>query len=45
MFIVAPAAGAKITGDSMIGEYFRVFISYARHHRRAGHVRNQEAQK
>ena len=29
MFIVAPAAGTKITGDSMIGEYFRVFISYA----------------
>ncbi len=29
MFIVAPAAGAKITGDSMIGEYFRVFVSYA----------------
>ena len=28
MFIVAPAAGAKITGASMIGEYFRVFISY-----------------
>ncbi len=28
MFIVAPAAGAKITGDSMIGEYFRVFASY-----------------
>jgi simple sugar transport system permease protein len=28
MFIVAPLAGAKITGDSMIGEYFRVFISY-----------------
>ncbi len=28
MFIVAPMAGAKITGDSMIGEYFRVFISY-----------------
>lgn len=28
MFIVAPSAGAKITGDSMIGEYFRVFISY-----------------
>ncbi len=28
MFIVAPAAGAKITGDSMIGEYFRVFVSY-----------------
>lgn len=29
MFIVAPIAGAKITGDSMIGEYFRVFVSYA----------------
>ena len=29
MFIVAPEAGAKITGDSMIGEYFRVFVSYA----------------
>ncbi len=29
MFIVAPVAGAKITGDSMIGEYFRVFVSYA----------------
>ncbi len=28
MFIVAPQAGAKITGDSMIGEYFRVFVSY-----------------
>ena len=28
MFIVAPTTGAKITGDSMIGEYFRVFISY-----------------
>lgn len=28
MFIVAPSAGAVITGDSMIGEYFRVFISY-----------------
>ena len=28
MFIVAPSAGAKITGDSMIGEYFRVFTSY-----------------
>ena len=28
MFIVAPAAGTKITGDSMIGEYFRVFMSY-----------------
>ena len=29
MFIVAPKAGAYITGDSMIGEYFRVFVSYA----------------
>ena len=28
LFIVAPQAGAKITGDSMIGEYFRVFVSY-----------------
>lgn len=29
MFIVAPKAGEAITGDSMIGEYFRVFASYA----------------
>ncbi len=29
MFIVAPVAGTKLTGDSMIGEYFRVFASYA----------------
>ncbi len=29
MFIVAPKTGAYITGDSMIGEYFRVFVSYA----------------
>lgn len=29
MFIVAPKAGTAITGDSMIGEYFRVFASYA----------------
>ena len=29
MFIVAPSAGTKIAGDSMIGEYFRVFDSYA----------------
>ena len=28
MFIVAPRAGEAITGDSMIGEYFRVFCSY-----------------
>lgn len=27
MFIVAPKTGAAITGDSMIGEYFRVFVS------------------
>ena len=29
MFIVAHSAGTKFTGDSMIGEYFRVFVSYA----------------
>ncbi len=28
MFIVAPSAGKVITGDSMVGEYFRVFLSY-----------------
>ena len=28
MFILAPRAGAAITGDAMIGEYFRVFVSY-----------------
>ena len=28
LFIVAPTVGTKITGDSMVGEYFRVFISY-----------------
>ena len=28
MFIVAPKAGATLTGDSIIGEYFRVFVSY-----------------
>lgn len=28
MFIVAPGAGTAITGDSMVGEYFRVFLSY-----------------
>jgi simple sugar transport system permease protein len=28
MFILAPTAGAKITGNAVIGEYFRVFISY-----------------
>ena len=28
MFIMAPRAGAAITGDAMIGEYFRVFVSY-----------------
>ncbi len=28
MFIVAPKAGAAIAGDAMIGEYFRVFVSY-----------------
>ena len=29
MFIGAPRTGTVITGDSMIGEYFRVFVSYA----------------
>lgn len=29
LFIVAPTVGTKITGDSMVGEYFRVFVSYA----------------
>lgn len=28
MFIVAPSAGAAVMGDSMIGEHFRVFVSY-----------------
>ena len=28
MFIVAPSAGAQVTGDSKSGEYFRVFVSY-----------------
>ncbi|MBQ8129527.1 MAG: ABC transporter permease [Clostridia bacterium] len=28
MFILAPSAGAKITGNEVIGEYFRVFVSY-----------------
>ena len=28
MFILAPTAGAKITGNEVIGEYFRVFVSY-----------------
>jgi simple sugar transport system permease protein len=28
MFIVMPMAGKNITGSAMIGEYFRMFISY-----------------
>lgn len=28
MFIVAPNAGGVITNDTMVGEYFRVFMSY-----------------
>lgn len=28
MFIMAPKAGVAITGNAMIGEYFRVFVSY-----------------
>lgn len=29
MFIVMPKAGANVTGNAMLGEYFRTFISYA----------------
>lgn len=29
MFVVAPIAGKNIFGDAQIGEYFRVFVSYA----------------
>lgn len=29
MFIVMPTAGANITGNAMIGEYLRTFVSYA----------------
>ena len=29
LFILAPFAGANLTGSGMIGEYFRVFVSYA----------------
>ena len=29
MFIVMPAAGKNLTGQAMVGEYFRTFISYA----------------
>ena len=28
MFILAPKAGAVITGNEVVGEYFRVFVSY-----------------
>lgn len=28
LFILAPSAGAKITGNEVVGEYFRVFVSY-----------------
>lgn len=28
LFIVSPLAGKKLFGDSVIGEYFRVFVSY-----------------
>ena len=28
MFILAPSAGAKITSNEVVGEYFRVFVSY-----------------
>lgn len=29
MFIVMPQAGKALTGDAMMGEYFRTFLSYA----------------
>lgn len=29
MFIIMPQAGKALTGDAMIGEYFRTFLSYA----------------
>lgn len=29
MFIVMPQAGTNVTGNAMLGEYFRTFISYA----------------
>jgi simple sugar transport system permease protein len=28
MFVVAPVAGKELMGSAMIGEYFRVFVSY-----------------
>lgn len=28
MFVVMPAAGTAVTGQAMIGEYFRTFVSY-----------------
>ncbi len=29
LFVVSPVAGQKLFGDSQIGEYFRLFVSYA----------------
>lgn len=29
MFIIMPQAGSALTGDAMVGEYFRTFLSYA----------------
>ena len=29
MFIVMPQAGKALTGDAMMGEFFRTFLSYA----------------
>ena len=28
LFIVSPLAGKELFGDAVIGEYFRVFVSY-----------------
>lgn len=29
MFIIMPQAGSALTGDAMVGEYFRTFLSYS----------------
>jgi simple sugar transport system permease protein len=28
MFVVMPMAGKNLTGSAMLGEYFRMFVSY-----------------
>ncbi|MEI3128552.1 MAG: hypothetical protein V8T09_04995 [Oscillospiraceae bacterium] len=44
MFIVAPAAGTKITGDSINRRVLPRVRVLRRYHRGTGHVRGQEAQ-